>query len=215
MFPLGSVLFPFMPLPLRVFEERYLVMLSRILGDDPAEFGVVLIERGQEVGGGEHRFGVGTVAQITELDESEGMIVLVARGGRRIRVDAWGEDDPFPLARVEELPDLVWHDDLLSLYAEAELAVRVALSDAAERGGAAWPADIELADDPLAASWQLAGVAPLGSLDQVALLGVSSAEELLTTLIELVAAAREVLDANWPDANWPDANWPDADWPDD
>jgi Lon protease-like protein len=53
MFPLGSVLFPHMPLPLRVFEERYLVMLSRILADDPAEFGVVLIERGQEVGGGD------------------------------------------------------------------------------------------------------------------------------------------------------------------
>ncbi|MDQ1570131.1 MAG: uncharacterized protein QOF79_805, partial [Actinomycetota bacterium] len=64
MFPLGSVLFPYMPVVLSVFEDRYLVMLSRILQDEPSEFGVVLIERGQEVGGGEHRFTFGTVAQI-------------------------------------------------------------------------------------------------------------------------------------------------------
>jgi Lon protease-like protein len=58
MFPLGTVLFPSMPLPLRVFEPRYLAMLSEILPDEPSEFAVVLIERGSEVGGGEHRFPV-------------------------------------------------------------------------------------------------------------------------------------------------------------
>ncbi|HEY8912041.1 LON peptidase substrate-binding domain-containing protein [Lacisediminihabitans sp.] len=69
MFPLGSVLFPYLPLQLRVFEERYLVMLSRILVNEPAEFGVFLIERGQEVGGGEQRFPLGTVAQVTEFTD--------------------------------------------------------------------------------------------------------------------------------------------------
>ena len=53
MFPLGTVLFPHMPLRLRVFEQRYLVMLSDLLQSQTAEFGVVLIDRGQEVGGGE------------------------------------------------------------------------------------------------------------------------------------------------------------------
>ena len=43
MFPLGTVLFPHMPLRLRVFEQRYLVMLSNLLQSDNAEFGVVLI----------------------------------------------------------------------------------------------------------------------------------------------------------------------------
>ncbi|MFI5429856.1 LON peptidase substrate-binding domain-containing protein [Aeromicrobium sp. UC242_57] len=55
---------PAMPLSLRVFEPRYLQMLQDILPDQTAEFGVVLIERGQEVGGGEKRFDVGTVAQV-------------------------------------------------------------------------------------------------------------------------------------------------------
>ena len=53
MFPLGSVLFPAMPLALRVFEERYLKMMGAILDQEPSEFGVVLIERGSEVGGRE------------------------------------------------------------------------------------------------------------------------------------------------------------------
>jgi Lon protease-like protein len=46
MFPLASVLFPAMPVALRVFEDRYMVMLSRVLQREPAEFGIVLIERG-------------------------------------------------------------------------------------------------------------------------------------------------------------------------
>ena len=51
MFPLSSVLFPYMPLRLRVFEERYLIMLAELLKNEDAQFGVVLIERGWEVGG--------------------------------------------------------------------------------------------------------------------------------------------------------------------
>ena len=52
LFPLSSVLLPHMPLPLRIFEDRYLVMLARVLQEEPSEFGQVLIERGQESGGG-------------------------------------------------------------------------------------------------------------------------------------------------------------------
>ena len=55
-FPLGSVLFPGMPLPLRVFEPRYVAMIASVLGNAEREFGVVLIERGSEVGGGDVRF---------------------------------------------------------------------------------------------------------------------------------------------------------------
>ena len=63
MFPLGTVLFPHALLPLRVFEPRYRLMTQRVLGAD-SEFGVVLIERGSEVGGGDTRFGIGTIALI-------------------------------------------------------------------------------------------------------------------------------------------------------
>ena len=106
MFPLGSVLFPYMPLRLRVFEERYLIMLADLLKTDQARFGVVLIERGHEVGGGEQRFLVGTMAEITQLGAQEGFVGLVARGGRRFAVEQWLDDAPHPRAEVTELPDL-------------------------------------------------------------------------------------------------------------
>ena len=115
MFPLGSVLFPHMPLPLRVFEERYMVMLSRILPDEPSEFGVVLIERGQEVGGGEKRFTIGTVAQIQQLDADVDFVVLVAQGERRFEILEWLEEDPHPAARVRDLAALEWTEDLRPL----------------------------------------------------------------------------------------------------
>jgi uncharacterized protein len=94
MFPLSSVLFPYMPLRLRVFEERYLIMLAELLKNEDAQFGVVLIERGWEVGGGEQRFDLGTIAEITQLGAQEGFVGLVAQGGRRFAVTQWLKDAP-------------------------------------------------------------------------------------------------------------------------
>jgi Lon protease-like protein len=199
MFPLGSVLFPHMPLPLRIFEERYLVMLQHILPDEPAEFGVVLIERGQEVGGGERRFAVGTVAQIAELDAAEEFVVLVAEGSRRIQVEKWLDDDPYPRAEVRELPDLLWDASLLPLRDSAEKAVRDVLRTSAELFEDGWDPDVELADDPIAFCWQLAAIAPIGPLDQVTLLASSSTQELLTGIIEFANGAAESLQALGPE----------------
>jgi Lon protease-like protein len=199
MFPLGSVLFPHMPLPLRVFEERYLVMLQHILPDEPSEFGVVLIERGQEVGGGERRFTVGTVAQIAELDAAEEFVVLVAEGARRIEVETWLDDDPYPKAEVREIPDLVWMDGMRQLRDSAEKAVRDVLRSSAELFEDGWDPDVELSDDPIAFCWQLAAIAPIGPLDQVTLLASSTTEELLTGIVEFANGAAESLRALGPE----------------
>ena len=199
MFPLGSVLFPAMPLPLRVFEPRYLALLSDILPDEPSEFAVVLIERGSEVGGGEHRFTVGTVAQITELDTSEDFVVLIAEGTRRVEVTRWLDDDPYPKAELRELDELIWSDALVPLRNRAELAVRTLLELATELTGEGWPSDIQLAADPIAACWQLAAVAPLGPLDQVELLASPDVATLLIRLIDFVAGAEESFRALYPE----------------
>ena len=63
MFPLSTVLFPQAGLPLHVFEERYRTLMAECLDGD-GEFGVVLIARGSEVGGGDQRVDIGTVARI-------------------------------------------------------------------------------------------------------------------------------------------------------
>src|SRR5438128_11540018 len=105
MFPLGTVLFPHALLPLHVFEPRYRLMTERVLRGD-REFGVVLIERGSEVGGGDVRFGTGTVARIVEAAElPDGRWVLVTIGTRRIRVLDWLAEEPYPRAEVSEIAE--------------------------------------------------------------------------------------------------------------
>lgn len=201
MFPLGSVLFPAMPTALRIFEERYIVMLSSVLQDEPSEFGIVLIERGSEVGGGEQRFPVGTIAQIAQVQASEGFIGLVAQGTRRIEVEEWLDDDPYPRAKVRDLPELEWHDALGPLFDEAESTVRRALAQASEFVEQQWGADVELSADRVEAMWQLAGIAPVGPLDQVKLLGVPDSETLLRQLIDAANDAVEMLAVTWVDTD--------------
>lgn len=199
MFPLGSVLFPHMPVALRVFEERYLVMLSQILQDEPSEFAVVLIERGQEVGGGEQRFSHGTVAQITQLEAGEQMVGLVALGERRVEIITWLDENPFPRAVVKEVPELEWREDLRPLRERAEKAVRRAISLASEFAELQWSADVELSEDPVAAAWQLAAIAPIGPLDQVKLLRSASMEQLLTDIAEVTGDVDTTFRPPWPE----------------
>ena len=106
MFPLGSVLLPGGILPLHVFEPRYRDMVRDCLRDDgEPEFGQVLISHGWETGGGDDRTSVGTVAQMLQVEAiDEDRYALVAVGTRRIRINAWLPDDPYPLADVDDWP---------------------------------------------------------------------------------------------------------------
>ena len=148
MFPLGSVLLPAMPLRLRVFEERYLLMLSELVAAKDARFGVVLIERGCEVGGGDHRFGVGTVAEICTSGRRTASSASPHRG-RPLRDRRWLADAPHPRAEVAELADLVWDDALEPLRGETEQLVRRTLAEASEFAENGWSPDVELADEPV------------------------------------------------------------------
>lgn len=195
MFPLGSVLFPAMPLPLRVFEQRYLTMLQDLLATDRAEFGVVLIERGQEVGGGEHSFSLGTTARIAEVSPADGFIGVMATGQDRIEVVEWLAESPYPLARVRRLPELEWDEACGERREQTELLVRRTLARASEFEEHMWPSTIELADDLVAGLWQLAAIAPIGPLDQLRLLECTSVRELLDAMFVVVSDAGEALDA--------------------
>jgi Lon protease-like protein len=195
MFPLGSVLMPAMPLPLRIFEPRYLKLLGDLVAAETPEFGVVLIERGQEVGGGEKRMSLGTIASVTDIGTSEEFYGLESVGSRRFRVNAWLPDDPYPIADIDFLPDLIWDDTLMPSRVHLETKVRQLLAFASEFGDLQYSADVELSDDPMEACWQLAGVLPIGQLDQMDLLGSQSAEELIKRSYEIVTSADETLRA--------------------
>lgn len=192
-FPLGSVLLPGMPLVLRIFEERFVVMLARVL-EEGGEFGVVLIERGSEVGGGDHRFLIGTVARITHCAVQDRWINVVAVGGRRFEVVEWLTDDPHPRARVRWLPALEWSEEARSELVAVERIIRRSVARASEFRDQRWPAHVGLAEDPVMAAWQLVGIAPLGPLDQIDLLRSEEVEQLLGRLAGLAEAALETLE---------------------
>ncbi|NYD71861.1 hypothetical protein BJ984_003019 [Herbiconiux flava] len=199
MFPLGSVLFPFMPIPLRVFEPRYLTMVGRLLDEDEPgfEFGVVLIERGPEAGGGDERASVGTMARLVSVAAGADGLLIVGLGTRRFTVERWIDEDPYPRAELSMLPDLEWSEELAALRAEAEAVVRRAIarvteSESGSESGSQSEDDIELSEDPGTAVWQLAAIAPLGEYDRYTLVKSTSMEDLLRRLIGLVLEA-EVL----------------------
>ena len=194
MFPLGSVLMPAMPLNLRIFEERYLKLLGDLLGEETPVFGVVLIERGQEVGGGEKRMGVGTIASVNEIGTTDEFYGLQSVGSRRFRVNAWLPDDPYPVADIDFLPDLIWDDNLMPARVHLETKVRRLLAFASEFGDLQYGADVQFSDDPMEACWQFACVLPVGQLDQLDLLQSQSAEDLIAQTNEIVNAANQSLE---------------------
>ena len=100
MFPLSAVLFPHASMPLHVFEPRYRELMRDCLAGD-ARFGIVLIERGSEVGGSDQRSALGTRGVITEAAElPDGRWVLEIEGEALIEVEEWLPDDPYPVALV-------------------------------------------------------------------------------------------------------------------
>ena len=119
MFPLGSVLFPGGALPLHIFEPRYQALVRDCIEAPAHEFGVVLIDRGSEVGGGEARRDVGVVARMVQVAQlAEDRFAVVALGTRRLRVVEWLPDDPYPRAVVEDWPDEPGDDDDEALIAD-------------------------------------------------------------------------------------------------
>jgi Lon protease-like protein len=198
MFPLGVVLVPGELLPLHVFEERYRELMSDVLGDD-GEFGVVLIERGSEVGGGDTRSRVGTMVRVVQAEElPDGRWAVVAVGDRRIRVKEWLSDDPYPRAVVEDWPGEAAPDvDLHSRYETVVWTLRTALGLAGELGREVAPVDSPLPEEPDPGSFALVTLAPLGPLDRQRLLnapGTAQRLDLLEiTLAEQIEALRAEL----------------------
>lgn len=194
MFPLGTVLLPYMPLTLHVFEPRYRVLLRDAVASN-GEFGVVLIERGNEVGGGDTRFDVGTVARLVEVAElPDGRSLLLAVGTSRFTVREWLPEDPYPRAMV------VPHDDDASGTAISAASVDAAtrafervLTLCAELGElpeSTW----RLSGEPARLSFEMAGFAPLGPLDRQRVLATADPAGRMELVREMLDEQAEVLE---------------------
>ncbi|NCF13806.1 MAG: peptidase S16 [Gammaproteobacteria bacterium] len=104
LFPLNTVLFPGGPLPLRVFEPRYLDMISRCMKED-APFGVLLIRDGHEAGPATTHH-VGTLARVTDWYQgSDGLLGITAIGTERFRLHSAEQlGDGLNVGEVELVP---------------------------------------------------------------------------------------------------------------
>jgi Lon protease-like protein len=190
MFPLGMVLLPGGILPLHVFEPRYRQMIIDCLQDDgQPEFGQALITHGADAGGGDERALVGTVAQMIQVEAlDEERYALVAVGTRRIRINAWLPDDPYPIADVDDWPDVEPDADGLEVAVAATHArVQAALKMAVKLGDvSAETIESEISDDPLVATYHLASLAPVGPADRYRLLTASGPAARLDVLDDVL-----------------------------
>lgn len=104
LFPLNMVVFPGQRVPLHIFEPRYRQLISDVL-EQESEFGIALIARGREAGGGAEPVAVGCAVRIREVQElPDGRFNIICEGTRRFRVLERLGETPYLRASVEFLP---------------------------------------------------------------------------------------------------------------
>ncbi len=202
MFPLQSALLPDEDLPMQIFEPRYTALVRDCMRDDDPRFGVVLISQGREVGGGDVRCDVGTVARITECVDlaGSGQFMLRCRTGERIRVCDWLPDDPYPRAMVQAWPDEPGEsvtadqleeleDRVMALFERIAAARNVLLPDRAVVLGS----DADTVDPGLRL-YALASRVPIGPADRYSVLAAPSAAERLAALGDAVDSVAAVIE---------------------
>ena len=104
LFPLNTVVFPGQHLPLHIFEPRYRQLVRDVLTAD-GEFGIALITKGKEVGGGAEPVAIGCAVRIAEVQElPDGRFNIICEGTRRFRVVQRLDESPYLRATVDFLP---------------------------------------------------------------------------------------------------------------
>lgn len=194
MFPLGRGIFPGSLLKLRVFEPRYLAMIDLCVRRQIG-FGVVLIERGSEVGGGDVRFDVGvsvSMTQVASLDD--GHLIVIARGDARIQVDEWLDDAPYPQARVRHLADPTGYSIDGGLQGRLRREYLRGLELFTEMGVETVSID-PLPDDTLAAAYRALELFPVADLDRQQILETDDPLKRIEMSIAALESVNELVEA--------------------
>lgn len=191
MFPLNTVLFPGMSVPLRVFEDRYRALVHHLLRvENPADrvFGSVGIREGYEIGehGAQWLFRVGCRVKMTEVDaHADGTFELVAVGLDRIELERLDTSGAYPVGQVNPLAE---HDVRVpdELARTARLTYELYREALLEMDRAA--PDETLPSDPAYLSWALAALAPLTIGQRQALLEAEDADDRLHMVTDVLRA---------------------------
>jgi Lon protease-like protein len=214
-FPLHTVLFPHLPLPLHIFEERYRAMTRDILADgSPFEgrFVVSMITQGPEVGGDASARGVGTICEVRSAEElPDGRWVLLAVGVARAGLGEVDRSGAYALVDAEPLEEVIGEraDDLLpavqaaldGYMATVKRFVAHAASvahDSQEITDVAASLDqvlkpIRLPEDPAAASYAVGGVLQIELTRKQRLLELPDAASRLRAELDLLRRESRLL----------------------
>ncbi|SED30652.1 hypothetical protein SAMN04489844_4144 [Nocardioides exalbidus] len=189
MFPLNTVVFPGMSLPLHVFEDRYRLLVRHLLTvEDPAQrvFGTVAIREGYEVGdhGAQSVYRVGCVLQLTEVDRrDDGTFDIVAVARERMMLEEMQRGEEFPHGVVAKLgePEVDVPTEVLDRARSTFTAFRAAMT--ALQGD---PFSGTLPRDPDYLAWTLSALTPLPMAERQSLLEAEDATERLELVTRLL-----------------------------
>lgn len=195
LFPLGTVLFPGMLLPLHLFEERYRRLMEDRHGADPI-FGVVLTRHGREVGDRPKIHEVGTAASLVGAGRyPDGRFDVVVSGARRFRVAAGDWDRGYLVANVTWLDETdgdAAANGALPLAGQVRLAYERFLTAFEGATGAEVPRE-ELGDDPGALAYAICARMPLNTWERQRLLEDTSSADRLRDLLAILRRERALL----------------------
>ena len=160
LFPLGSVLYPGLVLPLHIFEQRYRQLIADLLtGPEPRRFGVIAIRYGRETGvdGVSALYGTGCAAELRQVERyPDGRFDLITVGTQRFRLDSLGDPAPYLTGQVEWLPDELGDEARAAVVVPAvQRALRSYLDVLSDQGGAQISVP-ELPDEPMLLSYLVA-----------------------------------------------------------
>jgi uncharacterized protein len=194
LFPLGTVLYPGLLLPLNIFEERYRQLVHDLLeGPEPRRFGVITIRRGRETGvdGISALHEIGCTATLREVaEQDDGRFHLVTVGSQRFRLASLDGSRPYLQGEVELLEEAVGDEAAARLAAQA---VRQSFRGYVEALASQQSVEVslpELPDDPLLLSYLVAASMILDLPVRQQLLAEPDAERRLGA--ERALLAREI-----------------------
>ena len=191
LFPLNLVLFPGMPLPLHIFEERYKAMIGDCMSNN-TPFGVSLIRSGQEVGSPAEPFTTGTTARVlrSELLE-QGRMNILTKGERRYEIIEITQEEPHVAALVKLLDEPVG-EGFTGISAElTEEYTKLIRGLTTLSGG--YMSEVTIPQDPVELSYMIAANLDAPTPLRQELLEVPTAADRLNRLIPLLRRRNHAL----------------------
>jgi uncharacterized protein len=197
LFPLSTVLFPYATIQLHVFEERYRKLVRDCLEFDKS-FGIVLIRRGDEVGGGDvEPYMVGTAVRIVRVHTyDDGRMDIQVQGERRFRIRKLDESQTYLVGYVEPVIEMELEDnprtDALIMRATEDFQALVQGLFARQDMNV----KVKFPTDPTALSFTMANMLPMENIEKQRLLETTDTLERLQGLRPILE--RQILEAQRP-----------------